>query len=84
MQKIKFEQIPLFTGGYSLLTAEMQLHFDGRRNTIEVGYSIYATDTLQHLEGGTLGLVNIHARSSGFTEVLDELRKRALADLQPF
>lgn len=84
MQEIKFEQIPLFTGGYSLLTAEMTLHFDGRKNHVEVGYSISATDTGEQVELGTLGMLSLHDDEWPLVDVLKELRRRVLADLTPF
>lgn len=84
MQEIKFEQIPLFTGGYSLLTTELTLHFDGRKNTVDVGYSIRATDTGEMVEGGTLGQLSLHSDEWPLVGVLTELRRRTHADLSPF
>lgn len=84
MREIKFEQIPLFTGGYSRLTAELTLHFDGTKNTVEVAYEIRSTDTAEVVELGTLGQLSLLADEWPLVDVLTELRRRTLADLRPF
>lgn len=84
MVPIKFEQIPLFTGGYRLLTTELYLHFNGTSNEIEVGYSIKATDTQEWVEGGTLGIVGHRVDTDSLAPVLDALIQRTLQNLSPF
>lgn len=84
MGEIKFEQIPLFTGGYSLLTCELTWHMNGRTNTMEAAYSIRATDTGEMVEGGTLGIIGARGDTTWLLSVGSELNRRAMADLLPF
>lgn len=84
MRDIKFEQIPLFTGGYSLLTVETRLYFNGPAGTVEVGYEISNTVDDETIELGTLGVVSIHAEPNVLDPMHAALWQRAKADLAPF
>lgn len=84
MQTLKFEQIPLFTGGHSLLTVELTLHLNGVKETTEVAYTIKSTASGEWVEGGTLGVLGGLFNVATLTEVLEELLIRARAELSPF
>lgn len=84
MRKPTFEQIPLFTGGYRLLTCELVWHLDGTSNRIEAGYAIKATDTLEVVEMGTLGVIGQITDTQWLGDVGSAVHQRALEDLRPF